>query len=330
MKPNKHTALAGSIALALLASVSLSHGQLPVSRQTINSPVALTGAASTQVGVPVMQAPVARDIVAAVAGQDIAGTTGGYAIYPANSHMALIKTGAGYGKGLTIASNTASVLTVVGTVPALTVGSDEFEIVPLPTIASVFGSPTSSAPLDLAGSSGAATADKVIIGGVQYFYKSSGANAPGWKLTSAPSAVGDLGSTPIPNLQGVFVTRVGAGTTVNVRGVAREGRAVIEIPTGATNLSWAFPQETSLLNSKLQNSITGSSGAATADKVIIGGLQYFYKTSGANSPGWKLTTAPNAAAPGADNVVINPGGKAFFIQRLGAATSHPAEESYTP
>lgn len=317
-------------AIALLATAGLSLAQLPVSRQAINVPVSVTGAsAATPISVPGIQDSVTRDIVSAVASPVITGTAGGYGAL-AGTHMVLIKTGPGYGTGLPITSNTATTLTVSGAIPALEIGADEFEIVPLQTIASVFGSSTSSAPLDLTGSSGAASADIVLINGVRYFYKTSGANAPGWKLESAPNAVGDLGSTVIGNLRGVVVIRKAATTTVNIRGFAREGRAVLQVPSGTTLLSWPFPQETSLLNSKLQNTITGSSGAAGADKVIIDGVRYFYKNSGANSPGWKLESAPNAAQPGANNIVLNPGGRGFVVIRAGAEVGHPAEEAYAP
>jgi hypothetical protein len=331
MKPNKHTALAGSIALALLASVSLSHGQLPVSRQVVNSPVAVPLTGNATVGVPFVQSPVVRDVVSNVSGQVITGTAGGYGAYTANTHMVLIKTGAGYGKGLTISSNTATDLTVTGTIPALTNGSDEFEIVPLPTLASTFGGVT-SAPIDLSGASTAAAADKVLLGGVQYFYKTTGVAAPGWKTTGGANTAGDLGSTPIPTLQAITILRGSAATAtvVNVRGVAREGRAIIDIPTGTTFLSWPFPQEVSLLDSGLQGTILGASTAAGADKVIINGVQYFYKTTGVAAPGWKSTSAANAALPGANNIILNPGGRGYVIVRAGAPVSHTAPEAYTP
>jgi len=309
-----------------LIAASVAQAQLPVSRRAAIVPVPLSANSTTSVGIPFIQEPVARDLVTGVSGNTITGagayTPGAYA----TGYQLLIVTGPGRGTGLPISNNTASDFTVVGPVPALTANSDEFELVSFNTLASVFGNP----PTTLTGGSSAAAADKVVIGSSQYFYKTSGAASPGWKLTTAPNGGNVSTTVPIPNLAGVNIIRVGAATDVAVRGVARSTRAVVPIPTGTSLVSWPFTGNVMLLESGLQNSILGASSAAGADKVVIGGTQYFYKTSGANSPGWKTTTLPNAAAPGANNVVLNPSGKAFNIIRAGAATSHPVLESFAP
>jgi uncharacterized protein (TIGR02597 family) len=339
MKLKLKPSLLTRTALALLASAGYCYAQLPVSRQVINVPVALPGSgAATPVGIPVMQEPVARDIVSATTASTITGTTGGYAIYPANSHMVLIKTGPGYGKGLTITSNTASVLTVTGTIPALEPGSDEFEIVPLPTLATVFGGGASApAPIDLSsGPSLGPTVDRIIIAGQTYFYRTGTSNGgPAWRLSSATTeAAPAKNNLPIANLLGVAVIRTGTDTTLNVRGVAREGRAIIPVPVGTTPLSWPFPQEVSLINSKLNTTLVGGpSAGANVDRVVINGQAYIYRTGTANGgPAWRLTTSLTEDAPARNNVILNPGGRAFVITRqaAGGATNHTAEESYTP
>lgn len=331
MKRITSTGIASLLALGVLGAASSTHGQLPVSRQAAIIPVSVTGAGTvTPVSIPFTQEPAARDIVGSVSGQDITSAGGGYTAGAfASGHVLIIVTGPNRGTALPITANSTTTFTVTGAIPSLTNGSDEFEIVPLATIGSVFGDTTSGGPLDLTGASSASGADLVIIGSSQYFYKTSGANAPGWKLTSAPNGAGDLGlTTAISNLRGVSVLRRGAATTVKVRGIARGTRAVMDVPTGTTLLSWPFPASVSLLASGLQTSIQGASSASGADKVVISNLQYFYKTSGAASPGWKLTTNPNEALPGQNNTVLNPGGKAFYIIRAGAPTTHGVLESF--
>jgi hypothetical protein len=310
-------------AATTVAVTATTQAQLPVSRAANVLPVPVAGAsAATPVGVPFTQEPVARDVVSSSGGNTITGVNGGYPALPANTHIALIVTGPSRGTGLTITSNTANSVTVAGTVPALVSNSDEFEIVPLSTLASNFGGVATGGLIDLTGAGSAPAADKVLIGTTRYFYKTTGVNAPGWKLESAPNAAGDLGSTPISNLRGVNIVRVGAATNVGVRGLTRINRAGIPIPTGTTLLSWPYPGDVTLLNSGLQNTITGAGSAPAADKVIINGVRYFYKTTGVNAPGWKLESSPNAAQPGANNVVLNSTGKAFYILRLGGATQH--------
>jgi len=318
------------LAVGVLGAASLTYGQLPVSRQAAVLPVPVSGAGvSTPVGIPFTREPVARDIVAAASGQNITSAAGGYTPGAfATGHVLMIMSGPARGTALAITGNTANTFTVAGNVPVLANNVDEFEVTPLATIGSLFGDSSTGGPFDLTGSSGAGSADLVIIGGVRYFYKTGGAGGAGWKLESAPNATGDLGSTPIGNLRGVNIIRRGAATLVGVRGIARNGRSVLPVPTGTTLLSWPFPMEVSLINSRLQTSILGGSGAAAADKVVINGLRYFYKTSGAASPGWKLESNPNEALPAQNNTVLNTGGRAFYIIRAGADTAHPVDEQY--
>ena len=322
--------ICSTLLIGLLGGSSVSLGQLPVSRQAAALPVNVTGAGGvTPVGIPFTREPAARDVVASSSGQNITGGIGGYTQGAFNTgHVLLIVTGPGRGTALPITNNTASQVTVAGAVPALVNNSDEFEIVPLPTIGSVFGDSTTGGPFDLTGSPSAGGSDLIIINGIRYFYKTAGTNSPGWKLESAPNGVGDLGSTPISNLAGVNVLRRGVPKLVTVRGIARNTRALLPIGTGTSLLSWPFPVPVSLLASNLQASITGGPTAASADKVVINGVRYFFKNSGVNAPGWKLESAPNEAQPGQNNTVLNPGGRGFYILRAGAATNHPVLEQF--
>jgi hypothetical protein len=283
-------------------------------------PIAVTAAATTPVGVPFMREPVARDVVSSVAGQIITGVGGGYTAGAfANTHFVLITTGASRGTGLPITANTATTLTVSGTVPALGANEDEFEIVPQHTLATLFGAP----PINLTGGSNAGVADKVSIGGVRYFYKTS---APtGWRLESAPFGA-DQGGAIIPNLAGANIIRLGGATTANIRGVNRSTRAVIPIATGTSLVSWPYPGAVTLTASGLSSTLTGGSNAGVADKVSIGGVRYFFKSSAPS--GWRLESAPFGADQG--GVTLNPGDKAFTVIRLGAATGHPVLESFVP
>lgn len=321
MLKTNYLALTNILALGMLATVFSSHtcGQLPVSRPAAILPTAIAGGGVTAIGIPFTREPVLRDAVSAVVGQDITGSSAYTAGAFAGTHIVLIVSGAGRGIGLPITANTATTLTVSGTVPALTANSDEFEIVPLQTLASLFGVP----PLDLNGGANAASADKVNIGGVNYFYKTSAPS--GWKLESAPFGA-DQGNKTVGNLAGVNIIRLGGATNIKVRGVNRSTRAVIPIATGISLVSWPYPGGATLSNSSLQSTLTGGPNAASADKVVIGGVSYFFKS---NAPsGWRLESAPFGADQG--GVTVNPGDRAFYVNRLGAATGHGVLESFVP
>ncbi len=305
----------------LAAAVSIqAYGQLPVSRPAAMLPISVAAASTTPIGVPFMREPAARDVVSAVAGQDITGAAGGYTAGAfASTHFVLITTGASRGTGLPITANTATTLTVTGTVPALGSSEDEFEIVPHHKLSSLFGAP----PINLTGGANAGVADKISIGGIRYFYKSS---APtGWRLESAPFGA-DQGGTVIPNLAGASIIRLGALTTANVRGLNRSTRAVIPIANGTSLVSWPYPGAVTLTSSLLSTTLTGGANAGVADKVSIGGIRYFFKTSAPS--GWRLESAPFGADQG--GITLNPADKAFTIIRLGAATGHAVLESFVP
>jgi hypothetical protein len=316
-----NTGRARILSIGILAAVlpTLTYGQLPVSRPAAVLPIAVAGAATTAIGVPFLRESALRDVVSGVAGQDITGSTTYTAGAFANTHMVLVMTGTGRGTGLPITANNATTLTVTGTIPALVSNSDEFEIVPLNTLSTLFGAP----PINLAGGANAAAADKVIVNGIRYFYKSSAPS--GWRLETAPFGA-DQGNVTIGNLSGVNVVRIGGATNVNVRGVNRSTRAVIPIANGTTLVSWPYPGVVTLAGSGLSSTLTGGANAAAADKVIIGGIRYFFKTSAPS--GWRLETAPFGADQG--GVALNPGDKAFNIIRLGGATGHPVRESFVP
>jgi hypothetical protein len=309
------------LALGILAAAvsTQSYAQLPVSRPAAVLPTALAGAATSAIGIPFTREPVLRDVVSSVVGQDITGSTTYTAGAFNNTHMVLLVTGPSRGTGLTITSNTATTLTVAGTVPALEANSDEFEIVPLQTLTTLFGAP----PINLTGGSNAASADKVIINGVSYFYKTSAPS--GWRLETAPFG-SDQGNATIGNLRGVNIIRLGGATNAIVRGLNRSTRAVIPIATGTTLLSWPYPETVTLGTSGLSSTLTGGSNAASADKVVISGVSYFFKTSAPS--GWRLETAPFGADQA--GVPLNPGNKAFNIIRLGAPAGHPVLESFVP
>lgn len=310
------------LAIGILAAAvsSQAYGQLPVSRPAAMLPITVAAASTTPIGVPFMREPAARDVVSTVLGQDISGAGGGYSPGAfANTHFLLITTGASRGTGLPITANNATTLTVSGTVPALGANEDEFEIVPLHTLSSLFGAP----PINLAGGANAAAADKVSIGGTRYFFKSSAPS--GWRLESAPFGA-DQGGATIPNLAGVSIIRLGGITTANVRGLNRSTRAVIPIANGTSLVSWPYPGAVTLTASGLSSTLTGGANAAAADKVSIGGVRYFFKTSAPS--GWRLESAPFGADQG--GVTLNPSDKAFTVIRLGAATGHAVLESFVP
>lgn len=316
--------LASATAMLSLVAVCGAFAQLPVSRTVNVLPLAVGGANSvTAIGIPYLQETVARVVVTGVSAQDISTSATSLGAL-ANTHMALVVTGPSRGLGLPITANTATTVTVTGTVPVLVTDSDEIEIVPLATLNSVFGGVATGGPFDLIGSGTASSADRVIFNGLFYFYKTTGVNAPGWKRTDQANAVGDLGTTVIPNLAGVNIARPATASAglIGVRGVTRVNRAGLPIPTGTSLLSWPYAGDVTLLQSGLQNTITGAGSAGAADKIVINGVQYFYKTSGVNAPGWKRTDQANAAAPGANNVVLNTGGKAFNIIRSGTPVTH--------
>ncbi len=275
--------------------------------------------ANTLVAVPFLQHAVIHDVVQEIAGQTISGTIGGYLPDSlANRYLLRVTNGISAGNELLVSGNTANTITVSGNIPSMTAHSDEYEVIPLWTLNSLFRVIPGIGPSGLASGPSAASADTVSFGGQRYFYKNAGINAPGWKRESAPNGAADLGETVISNLAGVIIARRGTSTNLSVQGVPRMGRAFLPIPNGTSLLSWPFAKQTSLLDSGLQNALQGADTALTADKVIVNGLRYFYKTAGLGGVGWRLETNP--VALGADQVIINPAGRAFNIIRAGTAT----------
>jgi uncharacterized protein (TIGR02597 family) len=234
-----------------------------------------------------------------------------------------------YGVSVEIASNTASTVTTSSAITP-NVG-DEFVIYPLETISSLFGAVP---PAGWNGSSGSASADVIFLdnGGalVGYFYKNSGLGGTGWRLSSAPGGASQA-NVVIPPNRGVFVQRRNAGSTVNFTftGVAQIGRETASVATGFNVINNPFTVPTTLAASTIQNHITGSSGAASADTIFLenGGVltAYFFKNAGLGGTGWRLTTAPGGADQG--SVVLTPG-KAILVKEQAGTVGFALPEPF--
>ncbi|MFA7344694.1 MAG: CARDB domain-containing protein [Terrimicrobiaceae bacterium] len=276
-------------------------------------PVSLAGGgAATPVSLPFLREPVGSGSATGISGGNVATNLSLATNTLANTHLLLFVSGPQTGHAFPILSNTSDTVTVNGLPSTEAIGSD-FQIVPLHNLNSLFGGVANGGPSLIAGGPSAASADVVFVNGNRYFYKKAGVNAPGWKLESAPNAAGDLGTTTIGHLSGINLIRKGSALTLNVNGLARAGTVPVSVSRGPNLISWPFPRPVTLEDSGISQALQGGATPSAADNIVIGGLRYFYKTSGINSPGWKLESEPDGI--GADNVIFNGDGRAFTIIR---------------
>jgi hypothetical protein len=298
--------------------------QLSVSRVSSILEIVCPSGKTTSVGLPVTLNPVGHyEKVAALTASSVtvAGTpydTLQLAL-PANPHSLIVIGGPNDGLVLPIVAHTlsSSTLTVTpGAMPSsIKPGLERILVVPNFTLGTLLGS--STAAVQLVENVAPGLADKValILGGVrtEYFF-----NGTEWKLVSAPTGLSQ-NNVAVPIDSGIEVIRLAQTPTDEVGlvlvGVQRTGPQRVVLAAGSSRLV-SNPHLTTrtLASSGLSAAVQKGTSPATADKVELDGVQYFFSST---SNSWRLVSTPTGASQ--DTVPIGVG-KAVRIDRLVART----------
>ena len=209
-----------------------------------------------------------------------------------------------HGIGSTVALNTSGFSVAVG---------DNFQIFPGDTLASAFGTNTSSNPLVLKGSSNQGNADQVSLWGtsdtVYYFNTSDGQ----WETTGSSA---NANNTIIYPYSAISVYRQsGSNATLLITGQVTSANACQKV-AAKTNVYCSSHYATPILLSQLKmgsNWQTGSN-SSSADTLGIwnpssGSFTFYYEKSNGN---WYLTSGSNATQ---NNVTIPAGAVTVIYKR---------------
>lgn len=298
--------------------------QLNISRVSSILEVVCPSGRTTSVGLPVMLNPVGHyEKVASLTPSSVTVAGSPYdtlqLALPNAPHSLIIIGGPNDGLVLPIVAHLlgSSTLTVSpGAMPTtLKPGLERILVVPNFTLGTLLGS--TSATVQLVENVAPGLADKVALvsGGVrtEYFF-----NGTEWKLVSAPTGASqnDVAISVDSGLEVVRIAQTPADEVGLVLvGVQRTGPQRVVLAAGSTRLV-SNPHLTvrTLANSGLSTAVQRGTSPATADKVELDGVQYFFSST-TNS--WRLVSNP--AGPSQDGVVLGVG-KAVRIDRLVART----------
>jgi uncharacterized protein (TIGR02597 family) len=207
-------------------------------------------------------------------------TANAYGPFGSNPHLIRVLSGTSKGRQFRIVSNTTDTLTLTTTVDLSTViaNNDRYEILPVPTLASVFGQTGAG----LVTNADPTLADNVQIRGTTAWitYYNDGSN---W-LRQGPGTVSNT-TAILPENGLVFVRRGGSYDFTNV-GAVPTTNLQTELPANrTTSLSNRFPVATKLVGLGLQSIPGWNSNAdpALADNVLVRGttawITYYYDGS---------------------------------------------------
>ena len=193
--------------------------------------------------------------------------------YTASPNLVRIKSGSQTGRFFLVTANTATQITVnngVYNLQTILSGTDNFEIVPANTLATLFGTGTGSSPaVPFLTSSSSSTADNIFVwngtGWDTYFN-----NGTNWYKTSS---LNNQNNTIIYPDEAVFVLRRATSTLPLIfQGVVPTTAEITDVfGPGATFISNRFPVDLTLASlglSSLPNWQAGSS-ASQADDVFV-------------------------------------------------------------
>jgi hypothetical protein len=298
--------------------------QLNVSRVSSILEVVCPSNRTTSVGLPVMLNPVGHyEKVAALTASSVTVAGTPYAAMqfalPTAPHSLIIIGGPNDGLALPIVAHVSGSSTLAvapGAMPStIKPGLERILVVPNFTLGTLLGN--SSAAVQLVENVAPGLADKValVMGGLrtEYFF-----NGTEWKLVSAPTGASQ-NDVPVPLDSGVEVIRLAQTPADEVGlvlvGVQRTGPQRVVLAAGSSRLV-SNPHLTTrtLASSGLSAAVQRGSSPATADKVELDGVQYFFSST---ANGWRLVSTPSG--PSQDGVVLGVG-KAVRIDRLVART----------
>lgn len=241
-------------------------------------------------------------------------TTGAFAM-PAYPYELKILTGAAAGVRLPVVGNTTDTVTVAGrdlTQLGIAAGTngDRLQLIPVPTLDSIFG------PDTFLGGSSPANSDIIILGNYAQFSYYFNTDLNRWLRTTGPTT--DRGGTPIFSGSAISVTRKAETLVLRFFGTLGTTRWVHQVPnSGSTYTHTGFPTDVALGELSMQTRLPGWISASSADLADIlgvsggaGWLLYFH-----NGTHWQRTTGP---ATNRDSIVI-PAGTPIQIYKRGIA-----------
>jgi hypothetical protein len=204
---------------------------------------------------------------------------------PASPWLLRIMSGPSAGLLVDIVSNTSSTITLTGvdvTTLGLTAGSSSFKLVPVDTLATLFGSTT------LMGGTSGDLADNVVVfsGGVfvSYYYDTS----LGYWRRSGSSSTANRNNTQLRPESGFLISRRGPTMDLVFTGTVPETQLVVKtLNTGNAVINSGFPTDTTLAAFAANTLVPGWRSAATADsadQVVLfsGGVWTSYFFNGTN------------------------------------------------
>lgn len=331
------------IALASVAALSLpAFGQ--------NATTTPVGAVSVQLdanrraafSIPLEQAPSAYGTVTAVTSTTITDSAGAFGALTGNSYVK-ITSGAAAGRNFWVTSNTATELTLrtgagnfalpvdssSGNTKNVAVG-DKFQIVPMFTLAGIFGSNSTTCVLKTASNPTSADQITVYTDGTSAVYFNNGTN---WRNALTPGDAANYNTMGILPTSGIWVVRRSTGSNASLEfvGAVPTLGTKLELPGGArVGVGMPFPAGATLGTMGFSSTPGWVRGANpnSADQVTIyrpdntSGV-YFVNTSGV----WRNALTPGDATDYTNTVI--PAGSGMWVVRRGSATGVSANVAST-
>lgn len=317
-----------SAAAVLVGLSAWAQAELPVSLSTGITPVVITGGTKySTIGLPYHRQPLGRAVVTAVSGAVVTHDGAGLGTIAPNTHSVLFLTGSNYGRAVRISSynNATQQITLAATVTGIALNADELMVIPDHTFASVFGA--GADPSGLKSDLTPGSADWVFIadGGalVPYFH-----NGTNWRRVSGSPANANNLSLGGLNAGCLVLKRSPGNITLNISGVLRSGKQLVDITPGFSIVTFTDVGNTTLGASGL----TGPGGLAAnsdpnlADKVTIPNasgdlVSYFNNTSN-----WRRV----AGSPANQNSLAVQAHRAIIVNKISSGTFRwPVLESFT-
>lgn len=264
---------------------------------------------------------VVTEVTAATFSNANAGWTAEQLSNPASPYLVQFTSGLALGRSFLLSTAIANTATTASIDPGqtaslLTLGvaaGDAYEIIPCPTLASAFGTPSTTGIL---GGTSANAADQVqILSGntwKKYYFNTTSSS---WKQASLETAAGN---TPVPPSTAVLYSRLAASPiTLSLQGKASRTRRIADIANaGITVLSSTSLTGQTLASTSIETlpGWASSASTATADTVMLWSAntwkKYYY-----DGTHWRAVGLNTVA----DSVAIPTGG-GLLISRAGSGS----------
>ncbi len=276
-----------AFAISALPCLASTVATPPVGFTTITIPANSVKAISIPLDqIPDFQGAVTGVTATTITTSTAAWTSTQFGPFASNPHVVRMLSGTSLGRHFKVSSNNATTLTITlppGITDASTViaPGDTYELVPVDTLASFFGTGGSSSVLT---NSNSALADNVLIRGT-YGWLTYFNNGTQWQLQAGGSAVQDNVAL-LPEAGILFVRNGSTPISFVISGQVPISNLMTDFPGASVSfLANRFPTDTTLSSLGLQSlpNWVSNSNSAVADNVLIRGtygwLTYYYDGS---------------------------------------------------